>query len=117
MAFSYLQIAFDAADVDRLADFWAAALGYERFGSFAQYRSLVDPSGRGPKLIVQQVPEVKAAKNRMHLDIHVADVEGEVLRLIELGAHRIDQAAIQEAGTSWVRMADPDGNEFCLCAE
>jgi hypothetical protein len=62
------------------------------------------------------VPEGKVAKNRMHLDVHAADVAAEVDRLLGLGASRIDDVAITEAGTSWVRMQDPDGNEFCVCA-
>ena len=117
MTLTYLQIGIDATDVDRLAEFWAAALGYEPFGRFAQYRSLVDPTGRIPKLILQQVPEVRVAKNRMHLDLHVPDVLAEVARLVDLGAHQIDPSPIEEAGTSWIRMQDPEGNEFCVCAE
>jgi Glyoxalase-like domain len=112
----HLEIVIDAVDADRLAGFWAAALRYSPHGSAGQYRSLVDPAGAGPKVIVQQVPEGKAAKNRMHLDLHAGDVMAEVERLIGLGATRLDAAAIDEAGTSWVRMTDPDGNEFCVCA-
>jgi predicted enzyme related to lactoylglutathione lyase len=113
---AHLEIVIDASDVDRLAAFWAAALGYLPFGRFEQYRSLVDPEGRGPKVILQQVPESKLAKNRMHLDVHAADVAAEVERLVGLGGRRLDHDPIDEAGTSWVRMQDPDGNEFCVCA-
>jgi predicted enzyme related to lactoylglutathione lyase len=113
---AHVELVLDASDVDRLAEFWAAALGYRPFGRFKQYRSLVDPDGRGPKLILQQVPEPKSAKNRMHLDVHAADVAAEVVRLVGLGARQIDEAPLDEAGTSWVRMQDPDGNDFCVCA-
>jgi predicted enzyme related to lactoylglutathione lyase len=112
---AHLEIVLDARDADRLAAFWAEALGYVAFGRHEQYRSLVDPAGSGPKLIIQEVPELKSGKNRVHLDVHAADVEGEVSRLIGLGATRLDRAAIAEAGTSWVRMRDPEGNEFCVC--
>ncbi len=113
---AHVELVLDTSDVDRLAEFWADALSYRLFGRFEQYRSLVDPDGRGPKLILQQVPEPKSAKNRMHLDVHAADVAAEVVRLVGLGARRLDEAPIDEAGTSWVRMQDPDGNEFCVCA-
>jgi hypothetical protein len=112
---STVQIVLDAVDADLLADFWAAALGYQRYGAFEQYRSIVDPAGAGPKMIIQQVPEPRRAKNRMHLDVHHADVPGEVERLEGLGARRTDVEPIAEAGTSWVRMVDPEGNEFCVC--
>jgi len=113
---AHVEIVIDGSDADRLARFWAAALGYRPHGAFGQYRSLVDPGGSGPKVIIQQVPEVKAGKNRVHLDLHANDVAAEVSRLVGHGARALDAEAIDEAGTSWVRMADPDGNEFCVCA-
>lgn len=106
----------DAADVDALCDFWVAALGYERFGAFEQYRSAVPPGGApGPKFIFQQVPEGRAAgKNRLHVDIEVGDdMRVECERLVALGATRLSDA-ITEAGTAWIVMADIEGNEFCL---
>ena len=112
---SVVQVVLDVPDADRAAAFWAAALGYRPHGSWEQYRSLVDPAGAGPKLILQQVAQAKVGKNRMHLDVHVPDVEAEVTRLAGLGATRLDAEPIAEAGTQWVRMQDPDGNEFCVC--
>ena len=114
---AHVEIVLDAADADRLAAFWAAALGYCAHGAFRQYRSLVDPDGVGPKVIIQQVDEPKSAKNRVHIDIQAGDVEAEVERMVRLGATRLDPRPIAEAGTSWVRMCDPEGNEFCVCAE
>jgi predicted enzyme related to lactoylglutathione lyase len=114
---SHVEVAIDGVDVDQLAAFWAAALGYDHHGTFEQYRSLTDPDGRGPKLIVQQVPEGRSTKNRVHLDLHVPDVESEVNRLVSLGATRLDVEPIREAGTYWIRMLDPDGNEFCVVHE
>src|SRR6202008_3734250 len=76
----HLEVVVDVADADRAVRFWAAALGYQPFGSFDQYRSLVDPDGVGPKLVLQQVDDAKTGKNRVHLDLHVADVEAEVAR-------------------------------------
>jgi predicted enzyme related to lactoylglutathione lyase len=111
-----IHVVIDAADVDALCDFWVAALGYERFGSFEQFRSAVPPDGAtGPKFVFQQVPEPRgAAKNRLHLDVVVGDeMEAEAERLVGLGARRVSDV-IEEAGTSWIVMADPEGNEFCL---
>lgn len=111
-----IHVVIDAADVDALCEFWVAALGYERFGSFEQYRSAVPPSGAvGPKFVFQQVPEPPVAgKNRLHLDLVAGDeMEAEAERLCGIGARRRSDV-IDEAGTAWIVMADPEGNEFCL---
>lgn len=110
-----LEIVLDCADPDRLAEFWCSALGYVRFGEAANYRSLVDPDGIGPKMILQGVGEPKTVKNRMHVDLHHDDIEAAADRLVDLGAFRLSDAAIVEHGTAWILMADPEGNEFCVC--
>ena len=110
-----IEVVIDVSDADRAVAFWSAALGYETHGRAGQYRSLVDPQGVGPKLVLQEVADVKAGKNRVHLDVHAPDVAVEVDRLRALGATRLDAEPLVEAGTSWVRMLDPDGNEFCVC--
>ena len=74
------------------------------------------PNGRpGPKLLLQQVEEPKAGKNRMHVDIEVPDIHTEAARLVELGAVRVREAPLSEHGTTWILMTDPEGNEFCVC--
>ena len=111
-----IAVVIDAADVDALRAFWVAALRYEPYAAFEQYRSAVPADGAdGPKLLFQQVAEPRlAAKNRLHIDIAVGDeLEAECTRLIGLGATRLSQP-IAEAGTEWIVMADPEGNEFCL---
>jgi predicted enzyme related to lactoylglutathione lyase len=108
-------IVLDCADPDRLADFWAAALGYDLLGRAGTYRALVDPDGRGPKLILQGVDEPKTVKNRCHIDVHVDDIDAEADRLAGLGATRLRDAAFEEHGTRWIAMADPEGNELCVC--
>jgi predicted enzyme related to lactoylglutathione lyase len=65
--------------------------------------------------MLQRVPEPKAAKNRMHLDIHVADIDAEAARLETLGARRVSRSPCEESGTRWHLMADPEGNELCVC--
>ena len=117
--FRAIHIVIDAHDVDELMGFWAAATGYEPFGQSGQYRSAVPPAGaEGPKLVFQQVDDVRSgAKNRLHLDIVAGDeMASEAERLVGLGARRLSET-IAEAGTEWIVMADPEGNEFCLVRE
>jgi len=112
-----IDVGIDCADVEAQARFWTAALGYQRHGAWEQYLTLLAPEGvAGPKLVLQEVAEPKSpAKNRLHLDVIVGDdVDGEVERLVGLGARRLSDA-FEEAGTRWVVMADPEGNEFCVC--
>ena len=68
--------------------------------------------GVAPDLLFLRVPEAKAVKNRLHLDLRPEDQPAEVARLEGLGARRADVG--QGAEVSWVVMADPDGNEFCV---
>ena len=107
-------LVLDCHDPEALARFWREALGYATIGSAGTYVLLMDGDNAGPKLLLQQVPEPRPAKNRMHLDIDTRDVDGEVRRLEELGARRLEDARV-EHGTRWVVMADPEGNEFCVC--
>lgn len=107
-------LVLDCADPEALAEFWAPALGMERLGAAGSYVLLVS-RGSLPKLLLQRVSEPKSAKNRMHLDIETPDVDGEVERLIALGAKRLEEGARSEHGSRWVVMSDPDGNEFCVC--
>ena len=75
------------------------------------------PNGRpGPKLLLQGVPEPKSGKNRMHLDIETPDVRKRGHPASEaLGARRLAPDELHEHGTTWIVMADPEGNEFCVC--
>lgn len=84
-----------------------------------------DPDGKGPRMFFQKVPEGKVAKNRMHLDLNVGGghgvpieerrqrVDAEVARLKSLGATD-ERGSIERLGEYWVRMNDPEGNEFCV---
>ena len=112
MSISVLAISFDAHDAALLALFWAQALhrtvndsATEEFASIA-----ADTDSRlGAMLMFHTVPEGKAVKNRLHLDLRPADQPAEVARLEALGAR---QVSIGQGDVSWVVMADPDGNEF-----
>ena len=108
-------LVLDCEDPDALAAFWAPALGYTTIGGTGSYVMLLPAEGDGPQLLLQRVPEPKSAKNRMHLDIHVAEIEPEAERLVALGARRVDGECMEEHGTHWYLMTDPEGNEFCVC--
>jgi predicted enzyme related to lactoylglutathione lyase len=108
-------LVLDAVEPDTLARFWAEAIDYVEIGAAGSYIMLV-PNGRpGPKLLIQWVPEAKTVKNRMHLDIDATDIHAEAARLEALGARRVRPDPIHEYETSWIVMADPEGNEFCVC--
>lgn len=115
MTASKLGLVVDCADPDGLAAFWSAAIGYTTLGGAGSYVLLVDEAGQQPKLLLQRVAEPKAGKNRVHFDIETPTVDAEVARLEGLGARRIEPDAIEEHGNRWVVMADPEGNEFCVC--
>jgi predicted enzyme related to lactoylglutathione lyase len=108
-------LVLDCRDPESLAGFWSEALGYKVLGGVENYVLLVDSDGVQPKLLLQKVPEDKQIKNRMHLDFDVRDVEAEAGRLEKLGARRLEGESRHEHGTTWVVMADPEGNEFCVC--
>jgi predicted enzyme related to lactoylglutathione lyase len=110
-----LGLVLDCVDPKNLAAFWSAAIGYTTLGGAGNYVLLVDADGTQPKLLLQRVDEPKSAKNRMHFDIETPAVDEEVARLEALGAKRLVEDAIEEHGNRWVVMADPEGNEFCVC--
>lgn len=105
----------DANDAAAVAGFWQQALGWHLTYEDGLY-SLTGRDGQGLDLDIMAVPEGKAVKNRLHLDL-VADgctQAEEVERLIGLGARRVDVG--QGSTVTWVVMADPEGNEFCVLA-
>jgi len=122
-----LDLAIDCADPASLARFWADALGYASSGIAQEADNsdaVLEPPEPGlPLLFFQRVPEGKVAKNRVHLDLRVggdgpleerrAKIDAEAARLVALGASD-GRGPIDEGGTYWVRMNDPEGNEFCL---
>jgi len=107
-------VVVDCNDLERMAGFWAATLGYERLESAGAYEVLASADSREPRVLLQRVPEPRVGKNRLHLDLHVEDLESEVARVVSLGASRLDREPIVEVGSRWVRLADPEGNEFCI---
>ncbi|MCM2426161.1 VOC family protein [Streptomyces sp. RKAG337] len=146
-----LQISIDCADPAVLVPFWATALGYreeEPPAGFATWRaywisigvpedelgdpsnscadSLVDPTGAGPRIFFQIVPETKTIKNRLHLDLKVgggrdvpletrtARVNAEAERLVAAGATKVRVLSQDGLDQYGVTLQDPEGNEFCV---
>lgn len=135
-----VQVAFDAADPHQIARFWAEALGYQQedhsglvaqlleagrlpadavidvdgHQAFRDVATCTDPDGSGPRLFFQRVPEPKATKNRVHLDLQVGaeTAPDEVERLVALGASVA--WVTSDRGPVTTTLRDPEGNEFCV---
>jgi hypothetical protein len=143
----FWQLTIDASDPALLARFWARALGYQPVPAaepqttwHAHYRAVLgeeaafddrifDPEGLRPPIWFQQVPEAKAGKNRLHLDLYPTgrDIALPLDRRIEIVEAKVDELAGQGASVVrrtreedpqdpvyYVVMNDPEGNEFCV---
>ena len=110
-------ICVDSNDPQRIAPFWQQALGWRITHDTAD-EVVLEPAegsredGISPDILFLRVPESKAVKNRLHIDLRPEDQAAEVARLESLGATRADVGQGDEA--TWMVMADPDGNEFCV---
>lgn len=103
----------DCADPGVVGRFWATALGWAIVDVGQGELEIVDPSGRDRPILFQVVPEAKSAKNRWHLDLRPAtSMADEVVRLVEAGASVRER--IDEHGSFWTMLEDPEGNEFCV---
>jgi len=139
-----IQVVIDCADPARLADFWAAALGYTLqdpppgFATWPEFlaaegvpesewnsaSAVVDPDGSGPRIFFQRVPEAKTGKNRVHMDLNISGGRGVALETrrerVNAEAQRLEQLgasrvrAMEQRGEYWIVMQDPEGNEFCV---
>ncbi len=144
-----IQVTIDCANPTRLVEFWAAALHYrpqqppedhptwksywlskgipeDELDGAEETDSIEDPDGVGPRFWFQQVPEAKAGKNRLHLDLSVSGgrtvpvdtrrerVHAEAERLIALGATRLRILYTEGVDHYGETLQDPEGNEFCL---
>jgi Glyoxalase-like domain len=139
-----IQVVIDCADPARLAEFWAAALGYTLqdpppgFATWPEFlaaegvpqsewnsaNAVVDPDGGGPRIFFQRVPEPKTGKNRVHMDLNVSGGRGVALETrrerVNAEAQRLEQLgasrvrAMEQRAEYWIVMQDPEGNEFCV---
>lgn len=120
MSLSIQCITIDAKNPHALAEFWAKALGWSIGKDINENevwieRELDDPRNTGyPDILFLKNSDIKSGKNRLHLDFRPTDQAVEVARLEELGAHRIEIGQSDYADCTWVVMADPEGNEFCV---
>jgi hypothetical protein len=107
-------LAIDALDPRLVAGFWCRVLDLEVIEDSAEGVSIAAPGTRWPTIDFLPVPETKMVKNRLHLDLRAdgAGTEAELERLLGLGARRITVGEPEDA--TWVVLADPEGNEFCL---
>ncbi|MGW4438656.1 VOC family protein [Streptomyces sp. NPDC004596] len=141
-AIKQFQVTFDCAEPERVARFWCEVLGYavppppEGFATCEAYDGSLpperqgaafvcgDPTGAGPRMYFQRVPEGKVVKNRVHLDVRVgtglrgeerlAALQAECDRLVALGAKCEQVLLADEYNESCIVMQDIEGNEFCL---
>ena len=109
-----ISIVIDCQNPDRLVPFWESALGYRLASTLDGYRVLAPGAGDElPVLILQQVPEPRAGKNRLHLDLHPDDSAALITKLVGLGAKLLGERVFLD-DISWQVLADPEGNEFCI---
>ena len=113
MGSRFTELVIDASDPERLAQFWCAVLGWQPTGRYDGAVEIAAPERHGPSLTFVPMPEAKTSKNRLHIDVNPVgcDQQQEVERLIGLGARRVD---VGQGERSWVVLADPEGNEFCV---
>ncbi|RKN23744.1 VOC family protein [Micromonospora musae] len=108
------QYTVDVEEVDVMAAFWSAALGYRvEQGGDGSAKLYPQAAGDGPTVWLQGSGTAKRGKNRLHLDlVSDRDADTEVRRLVSLGARRADVG--QTGDEQFVVLADPEGNEFCV---
>ncbi|GAA3441626.1 VOC family protein [Planomonospora venezuelensis] len=111
MNLEWEQVVVDSADPAALGRWWADALGWVVVDDADDEYEIRPSPDRLPGLLFVPVPDPRAVKNRLHLDFRPDDQEAEVARLLALGARRAD---VGQGEQSWVVLADPEGNEFCV---
>jgi predicted enzyme related to lactoylglutathione lyase len=105
----------DTGDLSGTPAFWQELLGLEVLYRDESYVYLSPMSDGGPHLAFQLVPEVKAGKNRLHLDLRVGDRDAFRSKVIGLGGSVVgEQPGKEGVFPSWTVLADPEGNEFCI---
>ncbi len=110
-------VTVDCHNPARVADFWAEVLDWE-VTQASDTDVVVEPRNRGlvlsPVLLFLKAPDTKVIKNRLHFDLRPDNQAVEVARAEALGATRVEIGQSADPATTWVVMADPEGNEFCI---
>ena len=114
MSLEWEQIIVDAQDPPALGRWWQLALGWVSVGGSDDEVEIRPAPDRLPGLLFVPVEEPKVLKNRLHLDFRPDDQDAEIARLLAMGATRANVS--QGPEVSWVVLADPEGNEFCVLA-
>ncbi|MFI6762649.1 VOC family protein [Micromonospora sp. NPDC050417] len=108
----WANLVVDAQDPARLARWWAEALGYRITYEKPEEVEISRSADELPSILFVPVPEGKETKNRLHIDLRPGDQEAEVERLVNMGARHVDVG--QRQTDTWIVLADPEGNEFCV---
>ena len=111
MASRFYHLCVDAHDPSALAQFWSAVLEQPILYEDDEEVLVGADDQAYPGLCFLRVPDEKSTKNRLHIDLAPDDFDAELDRILGLGASRVD---IGQGNVSWVVLADPEGNEFCL---
>jgi hypothetical protein len=111
MSLEWEQTTVDARDPVLLGRWWQQALRWVVVNESQDEFEIRPAPDRLPGLLFIAVPEAKTIKNRLHLDFRPDDRDAEVDRLLALGARH---ANVGQGQQSWVVLADPEGNEFCV---
>jgi predicted enzyme related to lactoylglutathione lyase len=106
-------LVIDTVDPSGIAPFWSALLGVRERGWFGDDYLMLEGDDHTPGIAFQRVPEAKAVKNRLHVDVDVADMDEAVARVLQLGGSVASEPRELD-GYRWRVMADPEGNEFCV---
>jgi predicted enzyme related to lactoylglutathione lyase len=109
-------VVVDSHDLELEARFWSGVLGWRITYRSDDEWAIEPPEGSPevdvvPDILFVKVPDEKVVKNRLHFDLRPKDQEAEVGRILALGATRAD---IGQTDVTWVVLADPEGNEFCV---
>ena len=112
MSLEWEQVVVAAQDPAELGRWWQEALGWVVVDEGPDVFEIRPAPEQLPGLLFVPVPEAKSIKNRLHLDFRPDDRDAEVERFLALGATRADIGQGEQA--SWVVLADPEGNEFCV---
>lgn len=113
MSLEWEQVIVHSQDPAALGQWWAEALGWVVVFTSEDEFEIRQTPDRLPGIDFVRIEEIKKAKSRLHLDFRPVDQDAEVARLVAHGAQRVD---IGQGDSSWVVLADPEGNEFCVLA-
>jgi len=112
-------IVIDSKDTAVVSKFWEAVLGWkvtylDETGAMLENATKLEDGSKFPPILFYKNPDQKSVKNRLHFDLQPDDQAAEVLRIEGLGGKRIEIGQSADPATTWVVMADPEGNEFCV---